>query len=74
MILNFYQEFDMHDFMDINQLSKEFLDNFRTESKISDSNSPSGRAVKGQFKSKLFKMVRNKVTYYIIRQTNVTAM
>ena len=66
----------MHDFMDINQLSKEFLDNFRTESKISDSNSPSGRAVKVQFKSKLFKMVRitsSRITLYgklILRLSN----
>ena len=60
----------MHDFMDINQLSKEFLDNFRTESKISDSNSPSGRAVKVQFKSKLFKMVRKQaqVLHYMANQ------
>ena len=57
----------MHDFMDINQLSKEFLDNFRTESKISDSNSPSGRAVKVQFKSKLFKMVRKQA--YVLHYT-----
>ena len=45
--------------MDINQLSKEFLDNFRTESKDGlDSNSPSGRAVKVKFNAKLFKKVK----------------
>ena len=52
----------MHDFMDINQLSKEFLDNFRTNSKeIIDS--PSGRAVKVQFNSKLFKKVKLFLSY-----------
>ena len=48
----------MHDFMDINQLSKEFLDNFRKSKEIIDGDSPSGRAVKVQFNSKLFKKVK----------------
>ena len=50
-----YKEFDMHDFMDINQLSKEFLDNFRTTSnEVIDTNSP-----KVRFNAKLFKKVKN---------------
>ena len=48
------KEFDMHDFMDINQLSKEFLDNFRTNSNdVLEPNSP-----KVRFNAKLFKKVK----------------
>ena len=50
----------MNDFMDINQLSKEFLDNFRTTShEVIDSNNPGGRPTKVQFNAKLFKKVKN---------------
>ena len=53
------KEFDMHDFMDINQLSKEFLDNFRTTSnEVIDSNSPGGRHTKVQFNAKLNKIFK----------------
>ena len=48
------KEFDRHDFIDINQLSKEFLDNFRTTSnEVIDSDSP-----KVRFNAKLFKKVQ----------------